>query len=93
MEECCRNGNAGQLLQALELAEELHLSTNLNQQNQDSGDTCLHIAAAGGHADCVQVLLDKGADCFLKNGEGANALHVASGDHVLKCLHSAGEIL
>ena len=93
MEECCRNGNKEQLLQALRLAEKLNLPFNLNQQNQDSGDTCLHIAAACGHADCVQELLDKGADCFLKNDEGATALHVASGDHVLKCLHSAGEIL
>ena len=77
----------------MRLAEKLHLPFNLNLQNRDTGDTCLHVAAASGDTDCVQVLLDKGADCFLKNQEGATALHVASGDHVLRCLHSAGDLL
>ena len=93
LEECCHNGSAEQLRQALGLAEELHCTYDLNQQNGDTGDTCLHIAAASGHAGCVQVLLNKGADCFVKNGNGATALHVANDDLVLRCLLSAGEIL
>ncbi len=91
LEECCRNGNAEQLQLALKLPEGLHLSYDLNQQNGDTGDTCLHIAAASGHADCVRMLLDKGANCFVKNVNDATALHVANEDHVLSCLLSAGE--
>ncbi len=91
LEECCRNGNAEQLQLALELAEGLHLPYDLNQQNGDTGDTCLHIAAARGHGDCVQMLLNKGANCFVKNVNGATPLHVASDDRVLSCLLSAGE--
>ena len=93
LEECCHNGNAEQLQLALELAEELHLSYNLNQQNGDTGDTCLHIAAASGHADCAQVLLNKGGHCFITNSNGASALHVAKDEHVFRCLLSAGEIV
>ena len=91
LEECCHNGNAEQLQLALELAEELHLAYDLNQQNGNTGDTCLHIAAASGNGDCVQMLLNKGANCLVKNGNDATPLHVASGDHVLSCLLSAGE--
>ena len=69
----------------------LHLPVGLNQQNRDGGDTYLHVAAASGHADCVQVLLDKGADCFVENQEGATALHMANDEHVLRCLLSFGE--
>ena len=93
LEECCRNGNAKQLEQSLERAEELHLPYDLNQQNGDTGDTCLQITAACGQADCVQVLLNRGADCFVKNGNGATALHVASSDNVLGYLLPTGEIL
>ena len=93
LEECCCNGNREQFQKALRLAEELHLPYDLNRKNGDSGDTCLHIAAACGRADCVEVLLSRGADCFVKNGSGATALHVAKDDHVLRCLLSAGEIL
>ena len=92
LEECCHNGDAIQLQQALRLAEELHRPYYLNRRNGDAGDTCLHIAAACGQADCVQVLLSRGADCFVKNGSGATALHVARDDHVLRCILQAGEI-
>ena len=92
LEECCRNGKAEQLQQALGLAEKLRLHCDLNRHNGDIGDTCLHIAAACGQADCVQVLLNGGADCFVKNGNGTTALHVARSDNVLSCLLSAGEI-
>ena len=91
LEECCRNGNAEQLQLALELAEELHLRYDLNQQNGDTGNTCLHIAAASGNGDCAKMLLDKGANCFVQNVNDATPLHVARGDCVLSCLLSAGE--
>ena len=93
LKECCHNGNAEQLQLALELAEELHLPYDLNQQNGDTGNTCLHIAAASGHADCARVLLNKGGHCFIKNSNGASALHVAKDEHVLRCLLSTGEIV
>ena len=31
------------------------------------GSTALHLAADGGHSDCVQFLIQKGADVGIKN--------------------------
>ena len=41
------------------------------------GDTPLHIAAARGHEDCVEVLLQLDAPTSLKNAAGETALHIA----------------
>jgi Ankyrin repeats (3 copies)/Ankyrin repeats (many copies) len=43
-----------------------------------AGDTALHMAAAGFKSEIVQVLIDRGADCSVKNRRGAEPLHYAS---------------
>ena len=40
------------------------------------GDTPLHIAAAGGHKECVEALLQLDAPIVLRNAEGKTALHL-----------------
>jgi ankyrin repeat protein len=44
------------------------------------GDTALLVAAAVGDADCVQLLLNRGADILHVNAEGYNTLQAALGD-------------
>ena len=40
------------------------------------GDTSLHIAAAGGHKECVEALLQLDAPIMLRNAAGKTALHL-----------------
>ena len=42
-----------------------------------NGDTPLHIAAAGGHKECVEALLQLDAPIMLRNAAGKTALHLA----------------
>ena len=43
----------------------------------ENGDTPLHIAAAGGHEECVEALLQLDAPVMLRNVAGKTALHLA----------------
>jgi ankyrin repeat protein len=43
-----------------------------------SGDTALHMAAAGFRHDLCRLLIDRGANCAAKNRRGAEPLHYAS---------------
>lgn len=43
----------------------------------ESGQTLLHYAAAGGHADVIKYLLSNGADPNAVDAEGRNALTIA----------------
>jgi ankyrin repeat protein len=49
----------------------------LNQQDS-LGNTPLHWAARGGHADLVRLLLDSGVDVTIKNDDAESALHTAA---------------
>jgi ankyrin repeat protein len=49
---------------------------NLNMQTVN-GCTALHIAANGGHIECVHILLDAGAEIDLKNKTGHTAAKLA----------------
>lgn len=48
----------------------------VNLQN-DSGNTALHWAAYNGHLPVVEVLVEKGADVFLKNSCGHDSMYEA----------------
>jgi hypothetical protein len=43
-----------------------------------AGSTALHCAAAGGYEDCVEALLEAGADVMARDAKGSTALHVAA---------------
>ncbi|XP_053323897.1 serine/threonine-protein phosphatase 6 regulatory ankyrin repeat subunit B-like [Spea bombifrons] len=47
-------------------------------RNKTSDSTPLHLAAEGGHAEVVKVLLETGASASDENGEGMTAIHLAA---------------
>ncbi|XP_067887441.1 transient receptor potential cation channel, subfamily N, member 1 isoform X5 [Heterodontus francisci] len=47
-------------------------------RNKTKDSTPLHLAAAGGHAEVVKVLLEAGASAIDENAEGMNAIHLAA---------------
>jgi hypothetical protein len=60
----------------------LSYETALTHPPQE-GDTALHWAAAGGHAEIVRMLLQHKAPALVHNGVGASPLHLAAvGGHV-----------
>ncbi|XP_051114263.1 uncharacterized protein LOC127239922 [Andrographis paniculata] len=62
-------------LAALRLALE-NFDGNIDDPMED-GDTLLHLACLYGHLDCVQFLLEKGANVETKDEDGAIPLHDA----------------
>ena len=56
----------------------LSRSTELLKVTDNAGRTCLHVAAASGHYDMVQVLIGLGADLTTPDKEGWTALHCAA---------------
>ena len=56
----------------------LSRSTELLKVTDNAGRTCLHVAAASGHYDMVQVLIGQGADLTTPDREGWTALHCAA---------------
>ena len=67
------------------LLDTFHCS--INEQN-DSGETALHFAAANGQRDAVILLLKYGANVDLRDGEGANALFHAIEGKSDECIHA-----
>ncbi|XP_029443072.1 serine/threonine-protein phosphatase 6 regulatory ankyrin repeat subunit A-like [Rhinatrema bivittatum] len=58
-------------------------------RNKTNDSTPLHLAASGGHAEVVKVLLEAGASASDENGEGMTAVHLAARNghiKVLECL-------
>ena len=55
----------------------LKRGAKIDQQNS-SGDTALHLAAANGHRTVVSLLVGSQSDVDLKNLEGQTALHLAA---------------
>jgi ankyrin repeat protein len=75
---------------------ELENGTPVDCTSYSSGKSALHLAAAGGHADVVKVLLERGASVEAKDAGGETPLHLAVIHGVcvfaflllLDCLHS-----
>jgi ankyrin repeat protein len=66
----------------------------LNAKDEQFGATALHWAALRGHEDVARVLLQRGADPSLKNGNGETALQVAERANraaVVQVLKSGGK--
>lgn len=66
----------------------------VNAKNKQNGQTVLHVAAQYKHADCVQSLIDCGANVYLQDKQKQSALHIACtyGDlATVKILCDAGE--
>lgn len=73
LRECCALGNSRSGLQLLDV-EPILIGIALD----DEGNTCLHLAAWGGHLVFVQQLLDRKADANLKDKRLRSPLHIAA---------------
>ena len=56
------------------------------QETDGNGNTPLHCAALGGHAEVAQLLVDAGADLEATNNERDRPLHLGAGAGNLVCL-------
>jgi ankyrin repeat protein len=69
------------------LLELIDKGADVNQVNtEDANWTALHYSAADGHAECVDILLQKGADPHPRHTGGATPLHYAAYEHHLRCV-------
>ena len=59
---------------------------DVNAKNPAEGATALHGAAYEGNVDCVQYLIDNGADVNLQDDDGWTSLHAAVCGKRKKCL-------
>lgn len=77
----CEQGQTGRVQELLQT-----FPGDLNHPGPD-GDTALHLASLFGHSDCVQALLNGGADANTVNpDDGSTALHdAAAGGYVEIC--------
>jgi hypothetical protein len=67
-----RSGDVAELERLLDTG-----MVNVNWAEPHTGSTSLHMAAANGHSDCVEMLLRAGADATIANTQGNLPLHWA----------------
>ena len=68
------------------LLDKINDVTFLNLTNMN-GNTALHLAAANGFSNCVDILLNKGANIWIKNNKSHSPLlSCAKNDSVADCL-------
>jgi len=51
---------------------------SFNWYKNENNSTALHFASQEGHSDCIDLLIDTGAEIELKNNDGCTALHMAA---------------
>ncbi|GAQ85260.1 hypothetical protein KFL_002260160 [Klebsormidium nitens] len=78
--DAAESGNVEALEEAMR-----SLTVSINSR-ADDGDTALHLAALHGHAQCVEVLLSKGASVLARDEDGAVPLHDAAASGFTDCV-------
>ncbi|RVE65720.1 hypothetical protein OJAV_G00119210 [Oryzias javanicus] len=85
------NKNDERLLAAVEHGEVEKVASLLAKKGSNAvkldneGKSALHVAAAGGHTDCLAAILAHGADLSVSDASGFTALHVASKNNHVEC--------
>jgi ankyrin repeat protein len=64
----------------------IDIGFDLNKQNKYSNDTALMCASWNGHIECLQLLIDAGANVNMQNIDGNTALIWASRNSHIECL-------
>jgi len=54
---------------------------DINAQDEDTGNTALHEAAAKGHVEVTKMLLEHGAQVHIQNKDKCRPLHIAINSH------------
>ena len=83
---------AGDVTHMLELLERGVVNVEGREEGGNE-DTALHVAASGGHMECLKLLLTEGADMETKAGRGWTVLHIAAlrgHAKVVECLIEKG---
>ncbi|KAL0819192.1 hypothetical protein ABMA28_008444 [Loxostege sticticalis] len=68
------------------LLKETKISVNGLTKQRDKECTALHLAAARGYAECVELLIAEGAKANTRNHRGFTALHLAARCSSLECV-------
>ncbi|CAH2054930.1 unnamed protein product, partial [Iphiclides podalirius] len=68
------------------LLKETRISVNGVTKQRDKECTAIHLAAARGYAECVEILLADGAKANTKNYRGFTALHLAARCSSVECV-------
>lgn len=76
--QAAKNGDVDALRERLNDFVKPDLRATIVNLPGHDGDTALHMAARGGHLECVKLLLDSGADITISNNVKSTALHCAS---------------
>uniref|UniRef100_A0A8C7YX96 Retinoic acid induced 14 n=1 Tax=Oryzias sinensis TaxID=183150 RepID=A0A8C7YX96_9TELE len=85
------NKNDERLLAAVEHGEVEKVASLLAKKGSNAvkldneGKSALHLAAAGGHTDCLAAILAHGADLSVSDASGFTALHLAAKNNHVEC--------
>ncbi|XP_036070360.1 ankycorbin [Oryzias melastigma] len=85
------NKNDERLLAAVEHGEVEKVASLLAKKGSNAvkldneGKSALHVAAAGGHTDCLAAILAHGADLSVSDASGFTALHLAAKNNHVEC--------
>ncbi|XP_042262853.1 serine/threonine-protein phosphatase 6 regulatory ankyrin repeat subunit C isoform X1 [Thunnus maccoyii] len=86
--DCCRkllcNGQFYSILPSPTCGQMPSFGFDINTPD-DEGRTCLHAAASGGNIDCLNLLLNSGAELDIKDNLGRSPLHYAAANGNSQC--------
>uniref|UniRef100_A0AAQ5YZ00 Ankyrin repeat domain 52 n=1 Tax=Amphiprion ocellaris TaxID=80972 RepID=A0AAQ5YZ00_AMPOC len=86
--DCCRkllsNGQFYNLMPSMMSGEMPPVGFDINIVD-DHGRTCLHAAASGGNVECLNLLLNSGAELDMKDSLGRSPLHYAAANGNSQC--------
>lgn len=61
-----------------ELYTDVQVKNWINHRTEEDGFTALHFTSFRGNINAIKLLLDNGADMYIRNNYGINVLHVAA---------------
>jgi palmitoyltransferase ZDHHC13/17 len=82
MHQICFKNVEDMSLSVIEKVKEIYTNNQvklwINKKTDEDGFTALHFASFRGNINVINMLLDNGADMYMRNNFGINVLHVAA---------------